>query len=92
MSVTELDGLWKVERAGGFLPPLIGVRKLIQGERGETQVARLSAVPFRVDGNALRYCRPFESFVDVLEPDQDGYKGKATFRGREFGRFVMRRI
>lgn len=92
MSVTELDGLWKVKRAGGFLPPLIGVRKLIYGQRGETQVGRVCAVPFRVEGKALRYCRPFESFVDLIEPDENGFEGKATFRGREFGRFVMRRI
>jgi hypothetical protein len=30
--------------------------------------------------------------VDELEPQADGYLGRATFRGREFGRFAMERI
>jgi hypothetical protein len=30
--------------------------------------------------------------VDVLEPDGEGFRGRATFRGREFGRFALERI
>jgi len=32
--MSELDGLWKVERTSGFLPPLLGVRKQIADGRG----------------------------------------------------------
>ena len=34
--MAELDGVWDVRRTGGALPPLVGVRKRIQGTRGET--------------------------------------------------------
>ena len=87
----ELEGSWDVERTGGFLPPLLGVRKRIAGDRGETRVGALPGVPFAVIGNELRYRRPFSAFVDVVEPDGLGFSGRATFRGRTFGRFVLRR-
>lgn len=87
----QLDGTWNVERTGGLLPPLLGVRKRISGARGETRIGRFAGVPFRVDGLALRYGGPFVGFVDQLEPDGDGFRGRATFRGREFGRFRMSR-
>ena len=32
---------------------------------------------------------PLAGFVDVLVADGDGFRGRATFRGREFGRFAM---
>jgi hypothetical protein len=83
----SLDGEWKVERVRGWLPPLLGVRKRIRGGRGETAIGRLPGLPFDVVGLELRY--PGRSFVDVLEPDGDGYAGRATFRGREFARFRM---
>jgi len=89
--VPELDGSWNVERRGGLLPPLVGVQKRIEGERGETRLGSLLGVPFDVDGLSLRYRAPFRSFVDELEPDGDGFAGRATFRGREFGRFALRR-
>jgi hypothetical protein len=86
-----LQGEWRVERAGGFLPPLVGVRKRIEGDRGETHVCGLVGVPFSVRGLELHYRPPFTGFVDVLEPDGEGFSGRATFRGRQFGRFVLRR-
>lgn len=89
--MSELDGIWNVERRGGLLPPLVGVEKRITGSRGETRVGPLPGVPFDVDGLSLRYRAPFRGFVDELEPDGDGYVGRATFRGREFGRFALRR-
>jgi ferritin-like metal-binding protein YciE len=86
----ELDGVWNVERVSGALPPLVGVRKRIRGERGETQLGSLPGAPFDVRGNELHYRAPFTGFVDVLEPDGDGvYAGRATFRGREVGRFRL---
>ena len=88
----ELDGAWNVRRLGGLLPPMVGVHKVIQGENGETRVGRLVGVPFDVVGLSLRYRAPFRGFVDELEPDGDRYLGRATFRGRAFGRFALERI
>ena len=87
----RLQGEWRVERTGGLLPPLVGVRKRIDGDRGETHVFGFVGVPFRVRGLELHYRPPFTGFVDLLEPDGDAFRGRATFRGREFGRFVLRR-
>jgi hypothetical protein len=89
--VAELDGEWRVERVGGLLPPLVGVRKRISGGRGETALGPLPGVPFEVDGLRLRYRPPFGAFVDVLEPDGQGYLGRATVRGRTFAHFRLSR-
>jgi hypothetical protein len=90
--VGELDGVWNVKRVGGLLPPMIGVHKRILGTSGETRVGRLGGVPFDVVGLELRYRAPFKGFVDELEPYGDGYFGRATWRGREFGRFALERV
>jgi hypothetical protein len=87
-----LDGVWQVERTGGLLPPLVGVTKRIHGARGETRLAGVAGVPFDVVGHELRYVAPFRSFVDRLEPHGDRFSGTATFRGRPFGRFELRRV
>ena len=87
-----LDGVWEVERTGGALPPLVGVRKRIHGTRGSTVCGPLPGLPFDVRGNELHYRSPFSGFVDVVEPGGgDLYRGRATFRGTTFGHFVMRR-
>ena len=84
-----LDGLWNVERVSGFLPPLLGVRKRINGSRGQTTVAGVRA-PFEVVGRELRYRGPLSGFVDLLEAAPgSGWNGRATFRGREYGRFRL---
>lgn len=67
------------------------MRKRIAGDHGETRVGVLPGAPFDVTGNELRYRRPFAGFVDVVEPDAHGFSGRATFRGRTFGTFVLRR-
>jgi ferritin-like metal-binding protein YciE len=86
-----LDGVWDVERAGGALPPLVGVRKRIHGTRGST-VCGAVGVPFDVRGNELRYRGPLVGLVDVVDPDgADRYRGRATYRGVTLGHFVMRR-
>jgi hypothetical protein len=90
--VTELDGVWRVKRLSGLLPPLVGVRKRIRGASGETAVGLLPGAPFDVVGLSLRYRAPFRGFVDELEPTADGFRGRAIFRGREFGRFELERI
>jgi hypothetical protein len=84
-----LDGEWQVIRTGGFLPPLVGVRKRIEGERGWTSVGPLPGAPFDVVGNELRYRSPFRGWVDVVEASSDGYRGRATFLGREVGTFRL---
>jgi ferritin-like metal-binding protein YciE len=88
--VGELDGIWDVRRTGGLLPPLFGVSKAIRGERGETRVGPL-AVPFDVRGRSLHYRGALAGFVDLLEPDGDGFRGRSTFRGTELGTFELRR-
>ena len=90
--MSELDGVWEVKRTGGALPPLLGVRKEISGASGATKVASLPGVPFDLVGLSLRYRVPFAGFVDFLEHEGAGYRGLATFRGREFGKFELKRI
>jgi hypothetical protein len=90
--VAELDGVWNVKRLGGLLPPMIGVRKVIQGTTGETKLGPLPGAPFDVVGLSLRYRAPFTGFVDEVEPDGERYVGRATFRGRQFGRFALVRV
>jgi hypothetical protein len=89
--VDRLDGVWDVRRTGGALPPLVGVRKRIAGGRGETRVGPLPGVPFDVRGLSLHYRRPVSGFVDELESDGDGFRGRATFLGRQYGSFELRR-
>jgi ferritin-like metal-binding protein YciE len=91
--VPELDGIWNVRRTGGLLPPLVGVRKRISGTRGSTLVGGGAfGAPFDVVGTELHYRAPFTGFVDVLTADGDTWRGRATFRGREFGKFEMTRV
>jgi ferritin-like metal-binding protein YciE len=89
--VAELDGVWNVERTGGVLPPLYGVSKRIAGDRGETLVAGRLGVPFEVRGLELRYTGPLSGLVDILQPEGPGFSGRTRYRGRDIGRFVMRR-
>ncbi|MEX0674457.1 MAG: hypothetical protein WD067_06755 [Gaiellaceae bacterium] len=81
--MSDLDGSWDVV-------PLPGVRKRIEGDRGWTLVGPLR-VPFDVRGLELHYRFPFGGVVDVLEPEGDGFRGRATLFGREVGRFRLRR-
>jgi ferritin-like metal-binding protein YciE len=89
--MNELDGVWNVERTGGALPPMAGVRKQIRGVSGRT-LAGPVAMPFDVRGLTLRYRPPFVGLVDLLEPEDGGYRGRATLFGREFGQFRLRRV
>ena len=91
------DGYWRVERTGGLLPPMIGVRKHVRGQRGETRVGPLLRWPFRLEDRAeyvaLIYDPPFSLWVDELRPEgTDVWSGTATFAGREIGWFRMVRI
>jgi ferritin-like metal-binding protein YciE len=90
--VSELDGTWTVRRRGGLLPPMVGIEKRISGTSGETRLGPLPGAGFDVVGLSLRYRAPFMGFVDELAPDDVGFCGRATYRGREFGTFEMLRI
>ena len=85
-----LDGVWTVERVSGALPPMSRVHKEIEGATGVT-VAGVLRMRFDVRGNELRYRAPFVGLVDLLEPVDGEWSGRATWFGREFGRFRMRR-
>jgi hypothetical protein len=83
--------VWLVRRVGGLLPPRWGVRKRIDGARGETQLGLLR-MSFDVRGDELHYDPPFKGLVDVLTPiDGRHVNGRATFRGRQLGRFELRK-
>ena len=84
-----LEGDWQVIRTGGLLPPLLGVRKHIEGDRGSTSIGPLPGVPFDVVGNELRYRAPFFGFVDAIEPSSEGFRGRALLFGREVGTFRL---
>jgi len=90
--VGELDGVWAVERVSGALPPLYGCVKRINGNRGTTKFPYLPGLPFDVRGLELHYRGPFAPFVDKLERQDRGYRGRATLLGREFGQFELRRL
>ena len=72
----DLQGEWRVERMSGLLPPMIGVRKRIRGEQGETRIGPLLGVPFRLERRegrvALIYRPPLSMVVDELWAEADG--------------------
>ena len=92
------DGLWRVERTGGLLPPMIGVRKDVRGGRGETRFGLLPLRwPFRLEDRAghvaLIYDPPFSLWVDEIRPEKtDVWIGTATLAGRPVGRFRLVRM
>ena len=86
-----LDGDWQVVRTGGLLPPLYGVRKRIEGDRGWTSLGPLPGAPFDVVGSEFRYRPPLYGLVDVIEPSSEGFRGRALLFGRELGTFRLER-
>ncbi len=92
-----LEGRWRLERLSGVLPPLIGARKEIRGDRGETRFGPFPGVSFRVEERedclALVYRPPFSILVDEVRKEPEGsWLGKATLGGRTFGQFRMTKI
>ncbi|MBW3592236.1 MAG: hypothetical protein KY396_00900 [Actinobacteria bacterium] len=85
--MARLDGVWRVEREAGVLPPF-GLSKRIFGDSGWTLVAGVPAAYFRVRGTTLDYLGwPVE---DVLTQRGDGtWDGRGLVLGREFCRFRM---
>ena len=90
--MSELDGVWAVDRLSGALPPLYGCVKRIHGTQGTTEFPLLPGMPFDVRGLELHYRAPFTLLVDKLEPQNGGYLGRATMLGREIGQFKLRRL
>ena len=89
-----LEGEWKVERVGGLLPSMVGIRKRISGNGGETRIGPLPIWPFRSELKegyvALVYRRPFSVLVDELRPEPDGsWFGRSTLLGLKLGEFRM---
>jgi hypothetical protein len=80
--VSVLDGEWSVR-------PLPGVRKRIAGDSGRTIVAGVVRFRFDVRGLELHYRAPLRGLVDVLEPEGDGFRGRATVFGRTVGTFHL---
>jgi len=89
--VSELDGVWSVSRESGALPPMVGVRKRISGDRGVT-LAGPARLPFRVEGLTLRYEPPLVGLVDELVQEGEAFRGRTLLAGREIGTFTLRRI
>ncbi len=89
--MSELDGDWELRRLSGVLPPLAALRKRIDGDRGAPILLGGVGIPFAVVGRELRYRPPLAMVVDVLEPDGDGWHGRATVFGRTVGEFRMSR-
>ena len=70
------------------MPPMIGVRKVVEGDHGWTTLGPIRA-RFDGVGNELHYQGFLRGFVDVVERDGDEWKGRAFLRGREYGRFRL---
>jgi hypothetical protein len=88
--VDELDGVWRVEREAGVLPP-VGLSKKISGREGWTRALGVPVAPFRVVGRTLVY-RGWP-VRDELEPRVDGsWGGRGLVLGREFCRFRLVRV
>jgi len=73
---------------------MLGVRKRVRGEDGETRIGPLPVWPFRGERRgervALVYRPPFSMFVDEVRREPDGsWIGQMTFLGLELGRFRM---
>jgi hypothetical protein len=90
--VPTLDGVWKIEREAGALPPF-GLSKRIFADGGWTLVGGVPAAYFRVrrhsgEGAELDYLAwPVK---DELTPRADGsWAGRGLMFGREFCRFRL---
>ena len=85
--MAELEGVWRVERESGLLPPF-GVTKRIGSKAGSTRLAGLPVGLFRVVDTSLVY-RGWP-IRDELERGADGtWQGRGTILGREFCRFRL---
>ena len=88
--MARLDGVWRVEREGGVLPP-VGVSKRIFGPSGWTLLGGVPAAPFDVTVERDRAVLDYLGIPlrDELTPTEDGWEGRGLLRGREFCRFRL---
>jgi hypothetical protein len=89
--MARLDGVWKIERESGALPPF-GLSKRIFGASGWTLVAGLPAAYFNVilhgEDATLDYL--VWPVRDELTPREDGsWGGRGLVLGREVCRFRL---
>ena len=90
--MAALDGVWRVERETGALPPF-GLSKRIFGDGGWTLVAGVPAAYFHVrrrEGEGARLDYVGWPVKDELTPRDDGsWGGRGLMFGREFCRFRL---
>jgi hypothetical protein len=89
--MARLDGVWKIEREAGALPPF-GLSKRIFGSSGWTLVAGLPAAYFnvRLHGEEATLDYAVLPFRDELSPRDDGsWAGRGLLLGREVCRFRL---
>lgn len=89
--MSRLDGVWRVEREAGVLPPF-GVSKRIFGGNGWTLVAGVPTASFDVRRAGETATLDYVGLPvrDELTPAHDGsWDGRGLLLGREFCRFRM---
>lgn len=89
--MARLDGVWKIEREAGALPPF-GLSKRIFGTSGWTLVGGLPAAYFnvRLHGSDATLDYLAWPVKDELTPREDGsWSGRGLLLGREFCRFRL---
>ncbi|MBX5483382.1 MAG: hypothetical protein IRZ16_16295 [Myxococcaceae bacterium] len=84
--MAAIDGLWKVRRESGLLPPF-GLRKFIAGDHGWTMLGFLPVAPFKVEGTQLRY-KLWPLRDEVLLRDGHWY-GRGYAFGRRYCEFRL---
>lgn len=86
-AMAELDGVWRVVRESGALPPF-GLSKTIEGRNGWTLAGGLPVAPFRVAGNTLVY-RGWPVRDELVARPDGSWGGRGFLLGREFCRFRL---
>jgi hypothetical protein len=86
-AMADLDGVWRVERESGLLPPF-GLSKIIQGGTGWTRAAGLPVAPFRVAGRTLVY-RGWPVRDELTARPDGSWSGRGVVMGREFCSFRL---
>ena len=61
----DLDGVWRVHRESGLLPPMVGVGKIVTGGQGSTRFGPLRA-GFDVVGTVRSPIRGAKGNAEVL--------------------------
>lgn len=90
--MATLDGVWRIEREAGALPPF-GLSKRIFGPSGWTLVAGLPAAHFTVRrGDSGRATLDYVGWPvrdELTERDDGTWHGRGLLFGREFCRFRL---